>query len=69
MIQLGDLVKWETKSWVLRTRYANPGLVLECMRTDLSGNHEAWRVLWADGTVTSEHVGYLKKIQGIMVKS
>jgi len=63
MIERGDLVKWHTNAWVFKAagrHYRSPGIVLR--RLHRTGNQAAWEVLWADGKITNEFVGYLKKI-------
>ena len=59
-MKVGDLVKFETKSWVMRRDYANPGLVLG-VRTTRNGKARM-RVMWSDGKVTFEHGCYLEVI-------
>ena len=60
-MQVGDLVKFETKAWVMqRDDYANPGIVLG-VRKDARGKTRA-RVIWCDGRITFEHACYLKPL-------
>ena len=59
-MKVGDLVKFETNSWVMqRDDYANPGVIME----DVSGvSTRRYRVMWADQRITVEHEGYLKPL-------
>ena len=58
-MKVGDLVKFETKSWVMRRDYANPGVVLG-VRTARHNKSRRMRVMWSDGSITFEHGCYLK---------
>ena len=61
-MQVGDLVKFETNSWVMqRDDYANPGIVLGLRKGSLNGKVRA-RVMWCDGRITFEHACYLKPL-------
>jgi len=59
-VQVGDLVKFETKSWVMQRNYANPGVVLGVRMSQL-GNRRM-RVMWSDGSITFEHGCYLEVV-------
>ncbi len=57
-MKTGDLVKFETNSWVMRRDdYANPGVILG---QSASGVPQRYRVMWADQKITVEHISYLK---------
>ena len=59
-MKVGDLVKFETNSWVMRRDdYANPGVILG---RSASGVPQRYRVMWADQRITVEHEGYLKPL-------
>ncbi len=60
-MKVGDLVKFETKSWVMRRDYANPGVVLGVREAQHNGS-QRMRVMWSDGSITFEHGCYLKVI-------
>ena len=57
-MKVGDLVKFETKSWVMRRDYANPGVVLGVSKS----NKKSMRVMWSDGSITFEHSCYLEVV-------
>ena len=60
-MNVGDLVNFYTNAWVFKNSekdYANPGLVIE---VDDSHRQCRYTVLWANGRITTEHHGYLKK--------
>ena len=59
-MKVGDLVEFETKSWVMRRDYANPGVVLG-MRMSQHGKSRA-QVMWSDGSTTFEHGCYLEVV-------
>ena len=59
-MRVGDLIKFETKSWVMERNYPNPGLIIE----DVSGTStERYRIMWADQQITVEHVCYLASME------
>ena len=58
-IRIGDLVKFESRSWVFEhanERYANPGVVIDI---DPTTHTESYEILWADGKITTEFDAYL----------
>ncbi len=59
-MKVGDLVRFETNSWVMqREDYRCPGVIME----DVSGvSARRYRVMWADQKVTVEHACYLKPL-------
>ena len=59
-MKVGDLVNFETKSWVMRRDYANPGMVLG-IRMSRNGGRRM-RVMWSDGNITFEHGCYLEVV-------
>ena len=65
MPKIGDLVNFFTTFAAWKEDYANrnPGIVLECKSHSPSGALGSADVLWADGTTTSEHIGFLQKVE------
>ena len=60
-MKVGDVVNFYTGAWVFEAaneRYRNPGVVVE---VDREHRQALYVVLWADGKITKEHSGYLKK--------
>ena len=60
-MRVGDVVNFYTGAWVFENandRYRNPGVVVE---VDREHRQALYVVLWADGKITKEHSGYLKK--------
>ena len=60
-MKVGDLVKFQTKSWVMRRDYANPGVVLE-VRAARHNKSRRMRVMWSAGSITLEHGCYLEVV-------
>ena len=61
VIKIGDLVNFESRSWVFshaNQRYKNPGVVIGA---DLTRDIESYEVLWADGKITKEFKSYLNE--------
>ena len=60
-MRVGDVVNFYTGAWVFEEandRYRNPGIIVE---VDDSHRQKRYVILWADGRITKEHSGYLKK--------
>ena len=58
-MKVGDLVSFYSKFFAAAAKdYANPGLIID---TDNTHRHPRYTVMWADGRITKEHDGYLKK--------
>ncbi len=62
-MKVGDLCKWHTNAWVFdnaKAGYQNPGIILE-----VDGSHRQMRytVMWADGNITTEHPGFLRRVE------
>lgn len=64
-MKIGDLVTFYSKFWDGRT-YSNPGLVLE---EDDSHRQVRYTILWADGNITTEHPGLLRRVNGASYES
>ena len=60
-MKVGDLVKFQTKSWVRRRDYANPGVGLG-VRAARHNKSRRMRVMWSDGSITLEHGCYLEVV-------
>jgi len=59
-VKVGDLVKFETNSWVMqRDDYRCPGVILG---QSAPGEPQRYRVMWADQKITVEHACYLKPL-------
>ena len=62
-VKKGDLVEFTTNfiSWMHDYKHRNPGVVLDVERriSHVGNMTSSATVLWADGSVTSEHSGYL----------
>ena len=64
---VGDLVKWTSNAPLFKRAmesYCNPGIVVEIMppryKKSISNHHHGRAVVcWADGTITTEHTGFL----------
>ena len=63
-MKVGDLVKFQTKSWVMRRDYATPGVVLG-VRAARHNKSRRMRVMWSDGSITFEHGCYLKVVSSV----
>ena len=61
-MKVGDLVKFESKFWQQEglKEYANPGIVIATITHYQPGRH---RILWADGTFTTEHENLLSSVE------
>ncbi len=61
-MKVGDLVHFYTTAWVFKhheKRYRNPGMILE---KDDSHRQVKYTIMWADGRITTEHNGYIKRV-------
>lgn len=65
-MKIGDLVKFESgiKDWERDYQVREPGLVVDTIvrNEDKDNQRQSMTVLWADSSVTSEHIGYLKNL-------
>ena len=71
MYSPGELVMFYSTVSSFQNGYKkrNPGIVLESTKpkpgsTSMSFDRGSAVVLWSDGSITSEHLGYLKRVEG-----
>jgi|ETNmetMinimDraft_2_1059921.scaffolds.fasta_scaffold300460_1 hypothetical protein len=63
-MRVGDLIKFETKSWVMEVNRSNPGLIIEDVSTAAPmASTERYRIMWADQQITVEHACYLAAME------
>ena len=60
-MKVGDLVNFVSGFFGGEDRYASPGVVIEDIGSSV-GSHRRFRVLWSDQKMTTEHSGYLEKV-------
>jgi len=59
-VQVGDLVKIETKAWVMQRDYPSYGIIMEVQNP--KHGQTRMHVLWSDGSITYEWSCYLEVI-------
>ena len=62
-MKVGDLVNFYSSFWTRGYEKRNPGVIIKHKKSvDIRGMDSAV-IYWADGSVTSEHFGYLQLVE------